>query len=130
MVIIGDSDFRLDVKTVTVMPEGDTDVSIVFKHDEDYNELDETLTLTLVPKPFTLQTFPHGEAVFFINTINLTILNAKGIVHNLFCCQWCLNLYRNTFCTPHSHKNICVHLTRKDFITVRSRTRVAFNQYA
>ena len=66
------------------MPNGDTSVSIVFKHDDESNELDETLTLTLVPKPFTLQTFPRGEAVFFINTINLTILDAKGNTLNFF----------------------------------------------
>ena len=79
LIFIGDSDFRLDIDAITVMPNGDTDVSIVFKHDDESNEQDEILTLTLVPKPFTLQTFPRGEAVFFINTINLTILDAKGI---------------------------------------------------
>ena len=79
LIFTGDSDFRLDVDAITVMPNGDTSVSVLFKHDDESNELDETLTLTLVPKPFTLQTFPRGEAVFFMNTINLTILDAKGI---------------------------------------------------
>ena len=69
---------------MTVTPTGDAGVAIVFKSDDDSNELDETLTLTLVPKPFTLQTFPRGEAVFFMNSINLTILDHKGICTQLF----------------------------------------------
>ena len=79
---------------MTVTPTSDTGVAIVFKSDDDSNELDETLTLTLVPKPFTLQTFPRGEAVFFMNSINLTILDHKGIVHN--CLQSMVPLSINT----------------------------------
>ena len=82
LIFIGDSDFHLDDDTVTVTPTGDAGVAIIFESDDDSNELGETLTLTLVPKPFTLQTFPRGEAVFFMNSINLTILDYKGIVHN------------------------------------------------
>jgi hypothetical protein len=69
----------LAVDALTVTPGSDTDVAIVFERDDDSTEQDETLTLTLVPKPFTLQTFPSGEGVFFINTIDLTILDDKGI---------------------------------------------------
>ena len=79
---IGDSDFHLDADAVTVVPTGDAGVNIVFESDADSNEMDETLTLILVPKPFTLQTFPRGEAVFFMNAINLTILDHKGIVYS------------------------------------------------
>ena len=79
---IGDSDFHLDADAVIVMPTGDAGVDIVFESNDDSNEMDETLILTLVPKPFTLQTFPRGEAVFFMNAINLTILDHQGIVHN------------------------------------------------
>ena len=64
---------------ITVMPKNHTNVAIVFKADADANELGESLTLTMVPKPFTLQTFPSGEAVFFRNTMNITILDAKGM---------------------------------------------------
>ena len=78
--LIGDADFHLDVDTITVTPKDHTNVAIVFNADAGTNELDESLTWTLVFKPFTLQTFPHGEAVFFRNTINVTILDAKGIV--------------------------------------------------
>ena len=79
---IGDSDFYLDADAVTVVPTGDAGVNIVFESDADSNEEGETLILILVPKPFTLQTFPRGEAVFFMNSINLTILDHKGIVYN------------------------------------------------
>ena len=81
-IIIGDSDFHLDADAVIVMPTGDAGVDIVFESNDDSNEMDETLILTLVPKPFTLQTFPRGEAVFFMNAINLTILDHKGIVYS------------------------------------------------
>ena len=79
---IGDSDFHLNADAVTVMPTGDAGVNIVFESDADSNEMGETLTLILAPKPFTLQTFPRGEAVFFMNAINLTILDHKGIVYS------------------------------------------------
>ena len=78
--VLGDSDFHLDVDAIVVMPDDDTDIAITFESDDDSNEMDETLALALVPKPFTLQTFPRGEAVFFMNTITLTILDAQGIV--------------------------------------------------
>ena len=77
----------MDADAVTVMPTSDAGVDIVFEPDHDSTELDETLTLILVPKPFTLQTFPRGEAVFFMNAINLTILDHKGIVHNNIICS-------------------------------------------
>ena len=81
---IGDSDFLLDVDAVTVVPENATDIAIVFTSDDDSNEQNETLTLILLPKPFTLQTFPRGEAVFFVNTMNLTIIDAQGNAQNYF----------------------------------------------
>ena len=96
-LIIGDSDFHLDADEVTVMPIGYAGVAIVFKSDDDSNELDEALILTLVPKPFTLQIFPRGEAVFFMNTINLTILDHKGIVHNCLQSMVILSIEIETF---------------------------------
>ena len=78
---IGDSDFLLDVDAVTIMPESATDISIVYKSYDDLNDQNETLTLTLLPKPFTLQTFPRGEAVFFMNTMMLAVMDTKGIAN-------------------------------------------------
>lgn len=78
---IGDSDFLLDIDEVTIMPESPADIAIVYKSYDDLNNQNETLTLTLLPKPFTLQTFPRGEAVFFMNTMMLTVMDTKGIAN-------------------------------------------------
>ena len=52
-------------------------VSITLIADGIVNEPSETFLLKLEPKPFTLQTIPRGEAVFFRNVLNLTILDGK-----------------------------------------------------
>ena len=61
-------------------PVGDpTVVEVTFLADGITQEgNDESLTLHLIPTPSTLQTIPIGEAVFFKNVINLTIVDADG----------------------------------------------------
>ena len=59
------------------MPDIDTSVAITFVNDEIPDEDDESFMLRLEPKPFTLQTIPRGEGVFFKNVLHLTILDSE-----------------------------------------------------
>ena len=51
-------------------------VNITFLSDGIIREGNESLTLYLNPTPSTLHAFPTGEAVFFKNAVNLTIMDA------------------------------------------------------
>ena len=53
-----------------------TFVVFTFLADELSEEVNESLTLQLVPTPATLQTMPIGEGVFFKQEISLTIMDA------------------------------------------------------
>ena len=53
-------------------------VEVTFLADGVTQEGNESLTLHLIPTPSTLQTIPTGEAVFFKNAINLTIVDADS----------------------------------------------------
>lgn len=53
-------------------------VEVTFLTDGITQEGNESLTLRLIPIPSTLQTLPTGEAVFFGNVINLTIMDADS----------------------------------------------------
>ena len=76
----GFSDFSLETNRIQVPPVGDpTVVEIIFLADSVTEEGTEGLTLDLLPTPSTLQTIPIGEAVFFKNAINLTIVDAGGM---------------------------------------------------
>ena len=73
------TDFFTDVSAIEVMKGGNTSVTVAFIADGIPDEPDESFTLKLEPKPFTLQTIPRGEAVFFRSTITLTIMDSKGM---------------------------------------------------
>ena len=75
------TDFFTDVSAIEVMKGGNTSVTVTFIADGIPDEPDESFTLNLEPKPFTLQTIPRGEAVFFRSTITLTIMDSKGMKH-------------------------------------------------
>ena len=51
-------------------------VEFIFYIDGIAREGNETLTLHLIPPPSTIQTMPTGEAVFFENNLELTIMDA------------------------------------------------------
>ena len=53
-------------------------VSFTFLVDGVPREGNETLSLNLVPLASTLQTMPNGEAVYFLNSMELTIMDADG----------------------------------------------------
>ena len=74
------SDVSLETTRIQVQPDIDQTEFIVFTFlaDEVAEEVNESLTLQLVPTPATLtaQTMPTGEGVFFKQEINLTIIDA------------------------------------------------------
>ena len=77
--IIDTSDFSLETSRVHIRPMGDPKVvTITFLMDSITQEADESLTLQLLPTPSILQTMPIGEAVFFRNILDLTIMDADG----------------------------------------------------
>jgi hypothetical protein len=78
MHVIDTSDFSLETSRVEVRPAANdpTDIVIKFLIDHIAREDNESLTLQLLPTPSTLQTIPTGEAVFFKNIIELTIVDA------------------------------------------------------
>ena len=53
-------------------------VNIMFLTDGNTREGNESLTLYLIPTPSTLRNIPAGEAVFFKNAVNLTIMDADS----------------------------------------------------
>ena len=53
-------------------------VNITFLSDGIAREGNESLTLYLNPTPSTLHAIPTGEAVFFKNAVNLTIMDADS----------------------------------------------------
>lgn len=68
----------METRTIQVTHMGDPgSVAITFLIDGVVQEASETLSLELVPTPSTLRTLPSGEAVFFVSTINLTILDIE-----------------------------------------------------
>ena len=84
----GTSDFSIGTDGIQIRPTGDPEaVAVAFLTDEIIQEANESLTLHLAPTPSTLQTIPIGEAVFFRNTINLTIMDAD-------CKFWMIRLCR------------------------------------
>ena len=72
------SDFSLETTRVEVrsMANDPAVVAIKFLTDHVTREANESLTLQLLPTPSTLQIIPAGEAVFFKNAIDLTIMDA------------------------------------------------------
>ena len=51
-------------------------VNVSFLTDDSAQEYNETVTLVLVPLPTT--NLPKGEAVFFLNTTDMTIVDTDG----------------------------------------------------
>jgi hypothetical protein len=51
-------------------------VNVSFLVDDIAQEYNETVTLVLVPLPTT--NLPKGEGVFFLNTTDMTIIDADG----------------------------------------------------
>ena len=79
IIVIDASDFSLETSRVQIKPTDDPRVvAITFLTDHVTQEANESLTLQLLPTPSTLQTIPTGEAVFFKNAIELTIVDADG----------------------------------------------------
>ena len=77
LIFIGISDISLETTRIQVQPIGDPKfVLFTFLTDEVTEEVNESLTLQLVPTPATLQTMPIGEGVFFKQEIPLTIMDA------------------------------------------------------
>ena len=76
-IIIDISDISLETTGIQVWPMGDQMfVVFTFLADELSEEVNESLTLQLVPTPAILQTMPIGEGVFFKHEISLTIMDA------------------------------------------------------
>ena len=74
------SDVSLETTRLQVQPDSDQTEFVVFTFlaDEVTEEVNESLTLQLVPTPaaLTAQTIPTGEGVFFKQEIPLTIIDA------------------------------------------------------
>ncbi len=58
-------------------------VVFTFLADQVAEEVNESLTLQLIPTPATLQMMPAGEGVFFKQEIKLTIMDADRALLNL-----------------------------------------------
>ena len=73
------SDISLETTRLQVQPDSDQTEFVVFTFlaDEVTEEVNESLTLQLVPTPaaLTAQTIPTGEGVFFKQEIPLTIID-------------------------------------------------------
>jgi hypothetical protein len=63
---------------IKVKPERHQRVKVYFLADGVTQEGNESLILHLNPTPPTLRIIPAGEAVFFRNAINLTIMDADS----------------------------------------------------
>ena len=74
------SDITLETTRLQVQPDSNQTEFVVFTFlaDEVTEDVNESLTLQLVPTPATLtaQTIPTGEGVFFKQEIYLTIIDA------------------------------------------------------
>ena len=74
------SDVSLETTRLQVQPDSDQTEFVVFTFLADgvTEEVNESLTLQLVPTPaaLTAQTIPTGEGVFFKQKIDLTIIDA------------------------------------------------------
>ena len=74
------SDITLETTRVQVQPDSNQTEFVVFTFvaDEVTEDVNESLTLQLIPTPATLtaQTIPTGEGVFFKQEIDLTIIDA------------------------------------------------------
>ena len=67
-----------------MQPEGNQRfIMFTFIADEVLEEVNESLTLLLVPTPATLQTMPIGEGVFFKQEIPLIIMDADSKFNHL-----------------------------------------------
>ena len=76
ITIIGPSDMSLETTRIQVRPMGEQMfVVLTFLADEVAEEVNESLTLELVPTPATLQIIPIGEGVFFKHEIPLIIMD-------------------------------------------------------
>ena len=75
--ISGSSDILMENGILTLEAMGDPrNFVVTFLMDAVAQETNETFSLELVPTFSTLQTLPNGEAVFFRNFINLTIIDS------------------------------------------------------
>ena len=70
------SDISLETTRIKVRPMGDPKFVVFTLVADEVTEVNESLTLQLVPTPATLQTMPVGEGVFFKHEIPLTIMDA------------------------------------------------------
>ena len=69
------SDFSLETTKIQLRPRDDQEfVVFTILPDGIAEEVNESLTLQLVPRPATLQTMPIGEGVFFKQEMPLTIM--------------------------------------------------------
>ena len=76
------SDITLETTRLQVQPDSNQTefVVVTFVADEVTEDVNESLTLQLIPSPATLtaQTIPTGEGVFFKQEIDLTIIDADS----------------------------------------------------
>ena len=76
------SDITLETTRLQVQPDSNQTefVVVTFVADEVTEDVNESLTLQLIPTPATLtaQTIPTGEGVFFKQEIDLTIIDADS----------------------------------------------------
>ena len=78
IIVSGMSDVSLETTRIQVRPMDDQNfVMFTFFADEVTDEVNESLTLQLVPTPATLQTMPIGEGVFFKQQIPLIIIDTE-----------------------------------------------------
>ena len=76
--ISGSSDVSLKQDSV-VLRSTDPAESVLFTFIVDgISEGNESFSLNLVPLASTLQTMPNGEAVYFLSSLELTIMDADG----------------------------------------------------
>jgi hypothetical protein len=77
---IDKSDISLETTRIQVQSNSDQTELVVFNFlaDQIAEEVNESLTLQLVPTPATLQIMPTGEGVFFEQEIALTIMDVDG----------------------------------------------------
>ena len=76
LLATGNSDFSLQSDRITLRNTDDPEVAVIeFLTDGLANEGNESFNLWLGPLPSTVQTMPAGKGVFFMDILELTIVD-------------------------------------------------------
>lgn len=83
-------DYTLGITMVRALFEQSSadEVVVTFRVDSIALEPDEEFALELVPSP--LITLPSGDGVFFINRINMTIIDSDSMYIRIYCVHACM----------------------------------------